>query len=170
MTPPPTSKDGQKRGPAPSADTGQGDIPSGAHPAAHPTVAQALGVLRERFQEPLTAGVILSGVPMSRRRLHEAFLRTIGRSAAEELAFLRVAHAKRLLVETGEKQGWIALHAGFASDARFVQVFRRLEGVSPGEFRRRANPSFADGPRRGRPPRGGEGGSEGNVPNRKKDF
>jgi LacI family transcriptional regulator len=118
----------------------------------HPQVAQALKAIRDHYREPMTAEGIISSVPMSRRRLHDAFVRYIGRSVADEITRLRVEHAKRLLAETSEKQQQIALQSGFRSDARLVLVFTRVTGMTPGEYRRIFNPAFANSPKLGRPP------------------
>jgi LacI family transcriptional regulator len=118
----------------------------------HPQVAQALKAIREHYRDPLSAEGIISGVPMSRRRLHDAFIRHIGRSVADEITRLRVEHAKRLLSETSEKQHHIAVESGFRNDARLVLVFTRVTGMTPGEYRRIFNPAFAGVPKLGRPP------------------
>lgn len=120
----------------------------------HPQVATALKLIREHYRDPMTAEGIIAGVPMSRRRLHDAFMRHIGRSVADEITRLRVEHAKRLLAETSEKQHQIALKCGFRSDARLVMVFSRVTGMTPGEYRRIFNPEFAKLPKLGRPPGG----------------
>jgi LacI family transcriptional regulator len=117
----------------------------------HPQVAQALKAIRELYLEPITAEGIISKVPMSRRRLHDAFMSHIGRSVADEVTRLRVEHAKRLLAETSEKQSQVAVQSGFRNDARLVLVFTRLTGMTPGEYRRIFNPSFSSTPKIGRP-------------------
>jgi LacI family transcriptional regulator len=118
----------------------------------HPQVAQALQAIRDHYKDPMTAEGIISGVPMSRRRLHDAFVRHIGRSVADEITRLRVEHAKRLLAETKEKQHQIAVASGFRNDARLVLVFTRVTGMTPGEYRRNFNPAYASSPKLGRPP------------------
>jgi LacI family transcriptional regulator len=118
----------------------------------HPQVAQALQAIRDHYKDPMTAEGIISEVPMSRRRLHDAFVRHIGRSVADEITRLRVEHAKRMLAETQEKQHQIAVASGFRNDARLVLVFTRVTGMTPGEYRRNFNPAYASSPKLGRPP------------------
>lgn len=118
----------------------------------HQQVAAALKAVREKYREPLTAEGIIAHVPMSRRRLHDAFLRVIGRSVADEVTRLRVEHAKRLLAETAEKQAHVAAQCGFRTDARLVLVFTRVTGMTPGEYRRLFNPSYVGTAKQGRPP------------------
>jgi LacI family transcriptional regulator len=117
----------------------------------HPHVAQALKAIREHYRDPMTAEGIIACVPMSRRRLHDAFIRHIGRSVADEITRLRIEHAKRLLAETPEKQHQVAVKSGFRNDARLVLVFTRVTGMTPGDYRRIFNPAFAGTPKLGRP-------------------
>jgi LacI family transcriptional regulator len=117
----------------------------------HPQVAQALQAIRDHFRDPMTAEGIIAAVPMSRRRLHDAFVRYIGRSVADEITRLRVEHAKKMLAETKEKQQQIAVQSGFRTDARLVMVFTRITGMTPGEYRRNFNPAFSKTPKLGRP-------------------
>jgi len=117
----------------------------------HPQVAQALKAIRKHYRDPMTAEGIIADVPMSRRHLHDAFIRHIGRSVADEITRLRVEHAKRLLAETSEKQHQVAVKSGFRNDARLVLVFTRATGLTPGDYRRIFNPAFAELPKIGRP-------------------
>ena len=118
----------------------------------HPQVAQALQAIRDHYLDPMTAEGMIANVPMSRRRLHDAFVRYIGRSVADEITRLRVEHAKRLLAETSEKQYQVAVQSGFRNDVRLVLVFTRVTGMTPGEYRRIFNPAFSASPKLGRPP------------------
>jgi len=124
----------------------------------HPQVAQALKAIRDHYRDPMTAEGIIASVPMSRRRLHDAFIRHIGRSVADEITRLRIEHAKRLLAETSEKQHQVAVQSGFRNDARLVLVFTRVTGMTPGEYRKIFNPAFAGVPKLGRPPGGTSAG------------
>lgn len=117
----------------------------------HPVVAQALKAIRAHYREPITAEGIISSIPMSRRRLHDAFTRYIGRSVADEVTRLRINHAKRLLAETDAKHQQIAMESGFRSEARLGLVFRRETGMTPGDYRRKFNPKFSQRSKMGRP-------------------
>ncbi|MGO4106888.1 helix-turn-helix domain-containing protein [Paenibacillus sp. YAF4_2] len=52
------------------------------------------------------------------------------------LVQLRMQQAERLLVETEETVQNIALQVGYANSITFGRVFKRLTGVTPGEFRK----------------------------------
>lgn len=117
----------------------------------HPIVAKALKAIRNQYREPLSAEGIISAIPMSRRRLHDAFMRYIGRSVADEVTRLRINHAKRLLSESDAKHQQIAGESGFRSEARLGVVFRRETGMTPGEYRAKFNPKFSNRLKIGRP-------------------
>jgi LacI family transcriptional regulator len=108
----------------------------------HPLVAQALHHIRDHFREPLTAEGMTAAIPMSRRRLHDAFLRVVGHSVADELERRRVEHAKLLLSDTAEKTDVVAQRSGFASASRLSIVFRRVTGMSPSDYRSRFNAAY----------------------------
>lgn len=117
----------------------------------HPLVALALQEIRKHYREPITAEGIVSTIPMSRRRLHDAFIRLIGHSVADEVTRLRINHAKRLLAETDDKHHHIAGECGFQSEARLSLVFQRETGMTPGEYRSSFNPMFTRRSKIGRP-------------------
>lgn len=117
----------------------------------HPMVARAIKTLREKFHLPLTAEGMISDIPMSRRRLHDAFVRAIGRSVADELTRLRIGHAKRRLAESDAKLNILSRECGFNSEARLVIVFSKSTGMTPGEYRHAFNPAFSKSPKPGRP-------------------
>lgn len=117
----------------------------------HPLVAQALQEVRKNFLKPLTAEGMVAGIAMSRRRLHDAFVRLIGHSVADEVTRLRMNYAKKLLAETERKHHEIAKECGLRSESGLSVVFLREVGMTPGEYRSRFNPLFSQRPKVGRP-------------------
>jgi len=57
---------------------------------------------------------------------------------------VRLRRLRDLLVETELKLDAVASLCGFASTSYMVSQFRRFEGVTPGEFRRRHGLSKAE--------------------------
>jgi two-component system response regulator YesN len=49
---------------------------------------------------------------------------------------VRVERAKELLISTGLTNERIGKEVGFGSSLSFVRTFRKLEGVSPAEYRK----------------------------------
>lgn len=101
----------------------------------HPQVAEALRIVWEHYMEPLTAQDVERAVPMSGRRLHDAFLRHVGRSIAAELARRRVERVGQLLGDRKLKLPAIATACGFSSANHLTRVFKRSTGTSPQSFR-----------------------------------
>ena len=57
-------------------------------------------------------------------------------SSALPEVFLKVAEAKRLLIQTEDKITEIAKQVGFENDKHFMKSFKTACGVSPSEFRK----------------------------------
>jgi LacI family transcriptional regulator len=103
----------------------------------HPLVASALRMIWEHYTEPINAKHVGAAIPMSSRRLHDAFLHHIGHSMADEITHKRLERAQNLLMETDKKLSEIASLSGFTSEERMSKVFKHVLGVTPGSYRRR---------------------------------
>jgi LacI family transcriptional regulator len=105
--------------------------------ARHPHVAAAMRHIADHFTDPaLTPEAIGAQIPMSERRLHDAFVRHIGRSIHQELVERRVQHALRLIKETDRKMSDIASASGFNTPETMSRVFQREFGQPPSSFRK----------------------------------
>ncbi len=103
----------------------------------HPNVAKALRLIWEHYTEPLTAEAVATEIPMSSRRLHDAFFKHVGRTMAEEITRRRLEHAQRLLEDPKRrKMEDIAERSGFTSADHMGKIFMRSLGVSPSSYRR----------------------------------
>lgn len=103
----------------------------------HPNVAKALRLIWEHYTESLTAEAVASEIPMSSRRLHDAFLKHVGRTMAEEITRRRLEHAQRLLEDPKRrKMEEVAERSGFTSADHMGKIFMRALGVSPSIYRR----------------------------------
>jgi len=54
----------------------------------------------------------------------------------QRLTALRITSAKSLLLESSLSVGQIAGEVGIVSFSHFARIFKRLVGVSPGDYRR----------------------------------
>lgn len=102
-----------------------------------PELAEALRLLREKIEEPLSVERLLSQLPMSRRKLERRFRAALGRTPLEEIHRLKVERAKEFLTLSDLSQSEIAARLGFSSADRLRLVFRKLTGISPSEYRDR---------------------------------
>lgn len=103
----------------------------------HPHVATAISRIWQHYQEPVTTEQLCKGIPMSYRRLHDAFVKHVGHTMAEELRRCRIDHAKRLLVKPEMFiMEDIAERAGFSSAGQMARVFSHFLGYSPSQYRK----------------------------------
>jgi LacI family transcriptional regulator len=101
-----------------------------------PLVAQALRFVAEHGHERVRVGDVAAALHATRRTLERRFRAVLGRSIGEEIARLRVERAKRLLTESKASIKRLAPKAGFRDGTQMCTVFKRVEGITPSEFRR----------------------------------
>ncbi len=99
-------------------------------------VAQALRFMAEECQRPIKVRDVVAQVPLSLRSLERRFHECRESTIDGELRRLRIERAKRLLAETGMLVKQVAEASGFANTRRLCEVFKRLEGVTPEQYRR----------------------------------
>lgn len=105
----------------------------------HPHVATALRYIADHYADPeLTPKQVAARVPMSDRRLHDAFVKYIGRSIYQEILERRIQCAIKLIKGTDRKLWDIAENSGFGSPEMMSRLFRRKLGHPPSSYR---NPS-----------------------------
>ncbi|MDR1282084.1 MAG: XylR family transcriptional regulator [Opitutaceae bacterium] len=103
----------------------------------HPLVASALRLVWDNYTRPIVAKQIAAEIPMSPRRLHDAFLKHVGHSISDEIIRKRLEHARQLLEETDKKTPEIAHLSGFTDHDRMGKIFKRVLGMTPGTWRDR---------------------------------
>lgn len=97
-----------------------------AEPAALDALRDALdGALRDPTVDALAASLAMS------RRSLQRMLHAAGTSFVAEVQAARLRRAQRLLLRGERKLGAVALEAGFATQAHFSTVFRRVVGEPP---------------------------------------
>jgi len=101
-------------------------------------VAKAMQVIRDRAKHNLDVIDVCEAVGVSRRTLERRFSRSVNRTVLFEIMRRRLERAKRLLLETDLPCHSIAVEAGFGSLKTFNRTFRRSEGATPQNFRRRS--------------------------------
>lgn len=94
--------------------------------------------LEQGFHERLSVLDYAKRIGYSESTLSRACVATVGRTAKEAIDLRVALEAKRLLVHSEANVAQIGHRLGFAEPTNFVKFFRRLEGVTPLEFRRSA--------------------------------
>ena len=102
-----------------------------------PVVSRAMRYMAENCHRPIQVRDVADAADSSLRSLQRSFVRQTGRSISEQLDRLRVERAKRLLVESRAPGKEIAGQSGFGDYHHLCRAFKRREGMSPVEFRKR---------------------------------
>jgi len=100
-------------------------------------VAAALRYVREHATDGIFVGDVLSRVRRSPSTLERRFKATLGRTIKAEITRVRIDRAKLLLQETELPVGSVAARTGFSEPKYFCEVFRKEEGVTAGEYRKK---------------------------------
>lgn len=79
---------------------------------------------------------VVAAMPLSRRPLERRFQRAFGRTILQEIHRVRIAEAAGLLARSDLSISGIAARSGFSSRTKLTQVFSRVMGMSPSEYRR----------------------------------
>ncbi len=90
------------------------------------------------FKENLTLDQLAAMANLSKYYLAHAFQKEYGLSPIRYLTRRRIEESRFLLAETDHSLTHIARVLGFSSLSYFSQSFRRIEGVSPKEYRQRS--------------------------------
>jgi transcriptional regulator GlxA family with amidase domain len=105
---------------------------------ADPEIRQAIRLIKAKGCAELSATQVATAVGVPRRVLDRKFQRAFGRTIHDELQHVKLAEAKRLLVETDHKLLIVSVRAGFSHAAQLCNVFKSAVGMSPMEYRKAA--------------------------------
>ena len=118
----------------------QGELSLDAEPD-DPRTSRECGLVRRyidnHFKENLNLDQLARLAHVNKYYLAHAFRREFGTSPISYLISRRVEESRFLLRETDHTLSLIAQMLGFSSPSYFSQCFRRVEGISPMEYRRR---------------------------------
>lgn len=104
----------------------------------NPKCAQIKRYIDDHYKENITVDTLASVAFLSRSYLIHIFTKDYGEPPISYLTKRRVEESRYLLAKTDYSILEIGLMVGFTSGSYFSQSFRRLEGISPKEYRRRA--------------------------------
>ncbi len=90
------------------------------------------------FKEPLTLEQLSEEAHMNKYYLAHVFKREYGVSPINYMISRRIDESKYLMAETDLSLSQIAQLLGFSSSSYFSQVFRKMNGISPMEYRQKS--------------------------------
>ena len=104
--------------------------------SANHYITEALDILNENYAEPLTASDVAEQLHIHPSYLHRLFREYTSRTMKDHLQRIRIQHAQELLTDSRKSIQEIAAEVGFSSAQQFQQMFRRVVGVRPNDYRK----------------------------------
>ena len=102
-------------------------------------IGAALRSMHEKIEQPWTVAELASAAGMSRSAFALRFRQIVGEPPLEYLTRWRIYKAAVLLRDGDKKLTEIANAVGYDSDGSFNKTFKRVVGLTPGEYRRTSN-------------------------------
>ncbi len=96
---------------------------------------QVISVLNERFNEELTLKHIADELHVNSVYLGQVFKKDTEQSFSQYLNQVRIKKAQKLLLNTEKNINEIAFETGYNTNHYFIKMFKKLNGLSPKEFR-----------------------------------
>lgn len=100
-------------------------------------IAEALSYIRRHALNGIGVSDILKQTSISRRSLEHRFLKSVGHTPHQEIARIRMIRVKELLRETDDSIAQIASQVGFEYPEYMTAAFKKSEGITPSEYRRK---------------------------------
>jgi len=99
-------------------------------------VGEVLSIIHERPQDKLTIESLAKETAMSRTKLLNKFTKIVGISPIQYLTNWRIDLSKQLLTSTDLSIFEISNSVGYESEASFGRVFKKIEKIPPGQYRK----------------------------------
>ena len=96
-------------------------------------VRRAKALLEDSFTDRFLLNSFADSLETGPRRLRTAFKKTLGCSPSEFVTKLRIEKASKLL-RAGTPIKQVAVEAGFVDQAHLTRRFKRLTGMTPGQY------------------------------------
>jgi transcriptional regulator GlxA family with amidase domain len=106
-------------------------------------ICQAQTYIEENLNEKISFEVLASKLAISRRNFDRRFIRAVGNTPVEYLQRVKVEFAKKTL-EKGRKSIFEVMdEVGYSDDKAFREVFKKITGLSPLDYRAKFNKEAA---------------------------
>ena len=96
--------------------------------------------IRNNYQKDIDVNTIAENVGISYSRLRRMILEEFGINIVDYINTLRIEQAKKLLLETTDTVVEIARQVGYNNEQSLTRYFKKIEGSSPGEYRKNNRP------------------------------
>lgn len=102
-----------------------------------PALKKAISYIEENFMENIDTAAIAEFAGISESHLFLLFREGLQSSPYNYLNQVKIREAKQNLVRTSDSIKEISANCGFINIESFYRVFKKLTGISPGEYRKR---------------------------------
>lgn len=96
-----------------------------------------ISYMEAHYQEHVTLDTLAKIISCNSQYLCRSFREIAGTSPIRYLILCRIEHACTLLTQTAQPVTEIALDCGFDNISYFIRQFRKVEGETPGEYRKK---------------------------------
>ncbi len=103
----------------------------------HPAVQRSIDYMTQKMADPIRLDQLSRQNQISPFHLIKLFSRQTGLTPIAYLQQIRLSETKRLLHQTDWTIDHIAEHVGLIPASYLISTFRRIEGVTPGQYRKR---------------------------------
>ena len=99
-------------------------------------VSQALTYIHDNAKRLIQVDDVVKDLNVSRRNLHDKFMKTLGRSVYDEIKRVRIDLISQMLIETDLSISDIALSLGYDNTGHIARYFRQKMGMSLVDYRK----------------------------------
>jgi AraC-like DNA-binding protein len=100
-------------------------------------LAPVLRYVEDQYYEPITLDLLASKLSVTPRHTCTLFQTALGLRPFEYVTMIRLRKAKELLMRRQELDvNEVARLVGYEHPSYFIRIFRKSEGVTPGQFRK----------------------------------
>lgn len=109
--------------------------PESVFPSSYITYRRLLSLLHENYTTECTAGFIELQLQRKYEYICQIFSKYSGKTIRNYIQQLRIQRAKHLLLENQSDVRYISEQVGYADPLYFSKIFKKLEGISPTDYR-----------------------------------
>lgn len=102
-----------------------------------PLVEETKQLIMKYLHQKITAAMLAKQLKVSTSGLYKAFLREEKMSVTDYILHEKINASKQRLMYSEDSYGEIAADYGFVSQSHYGQNFKKITGMTPGEFRRK---------------------------------
>ncbi len=101
-----------------------------------PAVGKALDYIAANYSEPIALDDIAAAAGLSTFRIAHLLKEATGKTALQNIHYLRIQEARRLLESSDMSCTDIAYETGFGDQSYFIKQFRKWMGITPAKYRK----------------------------------